>query len=229
MNTTFGFNKMEFLTGGSGKDSFVFQPGSSVAGTINGGAGQTRSLLFGERPGRIGQSERGHGVADRRYCQHRGVDWGQYRHDAVWAQSDEHLDPDRRGWQSERRPTFTGVSYLWGGSGADTVSGPDGTNAWVVTAFGKGTLNTTLTFDRMENLTGGSGSDTFAFQPGGSVAGTINGGAGTDTLDYSAVALVLSVIPSSGTASLTGGIASIEGLIGSSAGTTLFGPNQTNT
>ena len=56
------------------------------------------------------------------------------------------------------------------------------TNAWVLTAFSKGTLNATLSFNKMENLTGGSGNDTFAFQPGGSLCGTIDGGTGIDTI-----------------------------------------------
>ena len=59
---------------------------------------------------------------------------------------------------------FSGVTSLWGGTGADTVIGSDGTNAWILTAFSKGTINTTLTFNKMENLTGGLGKDTFAFQ-----------------------------------------------------------------
>src|SRR5439155_9657002 len=41
-------------------------------------------------------------------------------------------------------------------------------------------------YSSFENLTGGTGADTFVFQTAGSVSGTIDGAAGTDALDYSA-------------------------------------------
>ena len=39
-------------------------------------------------------------------------------------------------------------------------------------------LGRRLTFSSFENLTGGPATDTFAFQPGGSVSGNIDGGGG---------------------------------------------------
>ena len=42
-----------------------------------------------------------------------------------------------------------------------------------------------MIFSGYENLLGGSGNDTFAFTGSGSVKGTVNGGLGTNWLDYS--------------------------------------------
>ena len=36
----------------------------------------------------------------------------------------------------------------------------------------------------MQNLTGGAGADTFVFADGAGIDGTIDGGDGTNTLDY---------------------------------------------
>ena len=41
-----------------------------------------------------------------------------------------------------------------------------------------------VTYTNFGNLTGAGGNDTFTFASDGSVSGLINGGAGTDTVDY---------------------------------------------
>jgi Ca2+-binding RTX toxin-like protein len=74
---------------------------------------------------------------------------------------------------------------LDGGSGSNTVQGPDQTNVWQINGTNAGSLDTNIHFANVQNLIGGSGNDTFAFKTGGSIAGTIDGGAGTNTLDYS--------------------------------------------
>jgi hypothetical protein len=79
-------------------------------------------------------------------------------------------------------------------------------------------------------LTGGSGIDKFQFLPGGSVAGTIDGGGGANTLDYSAFGGAIVVNLQTSTATGTGGFLHIGTLVG--AGTSadnLIGPNATNT
>jgi len=61
----------------------------------------------------------------------------------------------------------TGITAsLNGGSdaSADTLVGPDGvTNTWFITNGEIGTLNTNISFDEFENLTGGDGVDSFNF------------------------------------------------------------------
>ena len=124
--------------------------------------------------------------------------------------------------------TFSNVNYLSGGSGIDTVVGPASNNSWVMTNYNLGTLNGVLTFNKMENLVGDSGNDSFQIQPNGYLTGTIEGGGGTNTLDYSVIGTSVGYHLSTGAAySVAGGALNIQVLIGSPAGTRLYGPNTT--
>ena len=70
-----------------------------------------------------------------------------------------------------------------GGTGTDTLLGPDMANAWQLTASGAGSLNSAIAFKNMENLTGGTDSDTFALKASAAgISGVLNGGGGNDTL-----------------------------------------------
>src|SRR5262249_37925463 len=67
----------------------------------------------------------------------------------------------------------------------------------------------TMAFAGIENLTGGAGDDTFAFQPvsgpiAGSLSGQIDGGGGVNKLDYSALTTGINVYLSADTAALVG-------------------------
>ena len=73
-----------------------------------------------------------------------------------------------------------------GGAGNDTLVGPDSGATFTLTGVNAGST-AGGTFVGVENLRGGSGNDTLAFTAGGSLSGTVDGGAGTDSLDYSAV------------------------------------------
>jgi autotransporter-associated beta strand protein len=79
---------------------------------------------------------------------------------------------------------FTGIT-LDGGGGANALVGPNSTNTWSIGGPNNGTLGA-IGFADIENLVGGSGTDVFKFQTGGSLAGTLDGGSGTNALDYSA-------------------------------------------
>jgi hypothetical protein len=81
-------------------------------------------------------------------------------------------------------PTFP-VTYH-GGGWPTTLIGPNSPNTWTITGSNAGTLGN-LTFTGVWNLVGGSNNDTFQFVlPGGTIAGTVDGGLGSNTLDYSA-------------------------------------------
>ncbi|MFO0801152.1 MAG: trypsin-like serine protease [Gemmataceae bacterium] len=85
-------------------------------------------------------------------------------------------------------PSVTKVVSVIGGFGNDTLVGPNAATAWRFTGAGAGigdTPTTDFDFQGVENVVGGSGSDTFSFTAAGSLAGTINGGAGLDTIDTS--------------------------------------------
>ncbi|HTK77436.1 MAG TPA: hypothetical protein VL371_19385, partial [Gemmataceae bacterium] len=81
---------------------------------------------------------------------------------------------------------------LNGQGGTDTLVGPTAGATWNLTGPGQGNIAGAVTsYQNFENLAGGAAADAFVFQSGGtvlggSVNGTIDGGGGTDTLDYSA-------------------------------------------
>ena len=114
-----------------------------------------------------------------------------------------------------------------GGAGMDTIVGANLTNAWTINgtaAAGTGTLNG-MGFKGIENLTGGLLDDNFTFGDGKAIKGMINGNDGTDTLDYSANTTAVKVNLALGTATNTGGIASIDSAKGGRGGGTLTGWN----
>lgn len=120
---------------------------------------------------------------------------------------------------------------LDGGTGTDTLVGPDVSNVWQITGSGSGTLNTAISFTNVENLSGGSLADAFRFGSAGAVTGKINGGNGTNTLDYSAVSNgPITVNLQSTTASKLGTFAAIQSIRAStSSADTLRGPDAATT
>jgi hypothetical protein len=122
-------------------------------------------------------------------------------------------------------PPTTPVT-LNGGSGFNGLTGPNVVNLWSIRGAGSGTLGSTITFNAMSSLAGGSSDDTFKFGPAGSLAGTLNGVAGNDTVDYSAVAGPVTVDLQPGASSLIpGGAVNIENWIGTAASDTFTGSN----
>jgi hypothetical protein len=74
-----------------------------------------------------------------------------------------------------------------GGSGTDTLQGPNGATTWNVTAANQGNIGGLVTaFSFVETLSGGGGSDTFNVKAFATGPLTVTGGAGTDTLNYNA-------------------------------------------
>jgi Ca2+-binding RTX toxin-like protein len=82
---------------------------------------------------------------------------------------------------------FGGGSYdvpvaFTGGTGSDTLVGPDVDSAWSITGASAGQVGR-VAFAGVEGLLGGAAADTFAFSPAGSV-GRLDGGGGANTLSY---------------------------------------------
>jgi Ca2+-binding RTX toxin-like protein len=77
-----------------------------------------------------------------------------------------------------------GTDNLIGGLGSDTIRGANKANAWRITAGSQGNVDG-VAFSEVENLIGGNSADIFSFDDGAGVTGTVSGGGGTDTLDYS--------------------------------------------
>jgi Ca2+-binding RTX toxin-like protein len=94
---------------------------------------------------------------------------------------------------------------------------------WLITGFDTGTVGD-VHFELFDNLTGGTKVDSFQFQDGGSVTGTIDGGGGGDWLDYSAYSGMVDVDLKAGTATgVTGSVKNIQNVRAGDGGDTLTG------
>lgn len=82
---------------------------------------------------------------------------------------------------------ISGTTGIDGNGGTNTVTGPNVTNAWIVTADDAGSINptgssgATLLTD-IQNFTGGIGIDTFTFNWAFQVTGAIDGNGGTNSI-----------------------------------------------
>jgi len=125
--------------------------------------------------------------------------------------------------------TFSNIDSIVGSNGSDMLIGPNAAATWTLTGSNSGSVNGTA-FSSFENLTGGSGNDAFVFMPGGSVDGNIDGGGGSNTLDYSNLTTNVTINIGAHTATGIGGTwANINTFIGSQGTNTLAGSNADTT
>lgn len=232
----------ENLIGGTNADSFVFQDGASLNGSINGGTG-TNALDYSA------------------YTTAVTVDLSGGT--ATGATTVSNISNVIGGSGSDSLTGDGNANNLTGQAGNDTLTGNGGNdtysfgNAWgqdtVNEATGGGTdtlsfaaVTSALTFNIgansitdgtntvaqpdtiAENLIGGTNADTFVFQDAASTAGTIDGGTGTNTLDYSAYTTAVTVNLLAGTATGTAGVSNISTVLGGSGNDTLTGDNNDN-
>jgi hypothetical protein len=102
-----------------------------------------------------------------------------------------------------------------GGSGNNTLVAPDMDNTWVITGQNAGYLDNAVQFFAVQNLVGGAGADTFRLHDGQGVDGTIDGGGGTNTLDYSRyTGNVLVNLQTGAATGVGGGVVHIQNVIG---------------
>lgn len=136
-------------------------------------------------------------------------------------------------------PSFT----VSGGAGVDALIGSSLADIYTFNAANGGTFDnantSVLAFNDIENANADGGNDQFVIQTGGSLTGFIDGGAGDDHLDYSALtsAIDATVANVGGTdgvdineATIAGGITNINEITAGSAATdTVTGLNGANT
>lgn len=124
-----------------------------------------------------------------------------------------------------------------GGVGSDTLVGPNQANTFTVTGTNAGTLDfaTDLQFAALENLKGNAGADVFKVGPflaGGtlpSLAGTVDGEGGTNTLDYSSSTILgVTVNLFGGTAASLGGVSDVQNVTGTAFDDILIGNSLSN-
>ena len=83
---------------------------------------------------------------------------------------------------------FKGIDIVVGGTALDSLYGRQVNNTWTFDGTNKyndGTVGQDLVFSNFEKLFGGSLNDAFVFKNNATFTGSIDGGVGTDTLDYS--------------------------------------------
>ncbi|MCF6363516.1 MAG: filamentous hemagglutinin N-terminal domain-containing protein [Gammaproteobacteria bacterium] len=110
-----------------------------------------------------------------------------------------------------------------GGDGNDSLTASAANNTWNITTVDGGEVTNVNTFASIENLIGNSGTDIFVFGNTSNISGTVDGAAGTDTVDFSAEASSVSVLLG------VSGYLNIESFIGNDIDSTLTAPAVSNT
>jgi hypothetical protein len=130
---------------------------------------------------------------------------------------------------------FANIQAVLGDNRTTTLVGPNRASYWTITGPNQGNLAQapnqpgSFTFSQVPNLTGGVASDVFQVRTGGSLSGGLNGGAGTNTLDYSPyVGNVTVVLPLGVATGLTRGISNIQNVTGSIGNDLLVGDAHAN-
>lgn len=118
---------------------------------------------------------------------------------------------------------------LQGMGGLDRVTAPDRDNAWSITGVDSGVLDGTVTFAGIDNLTGGSGDDSFVFAAGRAIHGRVDGGGGTNTLDFSAYKTPILANLQKNTITGTQGFSSIASIVAGSGSDKLVGADADST
>lgn len=226
------------LQGGTGSDSFTFTDGGNVTGTINGGSSSGNSLNYALYSDGTALNLDLKNISNIQTITGAAAPVNKDK-TLIGANTSNTWTINGTDSGTVNDITFTNFQNLTGGTGSDnfilssgiltgtitgvgsdnTIIGPDSDTTWTITTDA-GTV-ASHTFTSIQNLQGGSGDDDFVFATGGSMSGTIDGGLGTNTLDYSAYVTDLNVSIAL--------LNNIESIIGGQADNTLTGTNSNNT
>jgi Ca2+-binding RTX toxin-like protein len=124
-----------------------------------------------------------------------------------------------------------GLLNLDGGPGNNTlISGGAAPGIWILLNVNQGFLiRSIISFQAFGDLVGSAGDDIFIFADGAQVTGSISGGGGTNTLDYTAYSSSLLVVLPIGLATgVEGGISGIHNVTGGSSDDVLVGDGGAN-
>ncbi|TFH16060.1 MAG: hypothetical protein E4H02_06500, partial [Lentisphaerales bacterium] len=227
---------IENIIGGSGDNRFVFEDAAILNGTIDGGTGDGNTLDYSAYTTAV--------VVNLLVGTATGTNGIANIHNVTGGTGDDVLAGD------------TGDNVLVGGEGSDTFQFSAGWGSDTVqdydmtipdtldfsalasplffTLHSDGTVSVTdtvnflLNADVIDRILGGSGDDQFAFEEDAEFHGTIDGGGGIDTLDYSAHTIPVTVDLVAGTATGTNGVTGIRNLIGGAGDDVLTGNELAN-
>ena len=233
------FTGIENLTGGTSTDSFVFDPAADGFNAVNGGSGMdtlddsalvgpiTVDLATKTAPkltsftaieSLLGTSDTG----DVLIGANANTTWTLKDSNAGTAgavsfSSFENLTGGNLNDSFRLTTETAGISgQITGGDGVDTLTGFNVANTWNLTGMQSGELNGAVIFTGIENLTGGTSTDSFVVDPASDGFNAVNGGSGLDTLDDSALVGPITVDLATKTAPKLTSFTAIESLLGTS-------------
>lgn len=118
--------------------------------------------------------------------------------------------------------TFSGIDDFDGNGANGTFTGLAAATAYSISGANDFSFGL-ITVTDFANLTGGVNNDTFSFGAGSSLSGTLDGGSGGNTLDYSSYGAAVTVNIGLGTATGLGGFSNVTDFVGSASTDTLRG------
>ena len=124
-----------------------------------------------------------------------------------------------------------GAGQITGNAANTTLTGLAGGSTFVVNTGNGGTIDGTTTFGGVGSLAGGAGVDAFTVSGTGSLAGSIAGGGGANTLAVTTATanFVLATATSGTVSNVGGGYSGIASLTGNGTTSTLTGPSTGST
>ena len=236
LNGVLAFSEIEILQGGTAADTFIFSDGASFGGMIDGDADtdivnhsaetaavniDLSSSSFANIESFIGNGSNstllGPGVDSTWLV--TGVDNGTVN-GVAFAGFNNVTGNTLDDTFQINGGSITG--NLSGGIGADTLIADDVINTWNILGTDTGNVTNVATFSQVENIVGGSMFDAFVYNNGADITGNVDGGLGSDSVDYSAElgALTISLSLSD--------FSNIELFIGNNIDSTFIGPVNTN-
>ncbi|MGD8331577.1 MAG: LEPR-XLL domain-containing protein, partial [Acidobacteriota bacterium] len=179
-STLLDFSGVESLQGGAGADDFTVDAAGSLSGDIYGGAGTDSLVINGNQAIASGDIESSLRYPTDGIVDLSGEPLGQSI--VITVTGDGTLSiSGSQGSDGD----YAGVVSLVGSGGEDLLVGPDQDATWQLTGTDAGQLTfgaAALDFSGIESLLGGSGADAFDIAMAGALTGTLDGGAGNDTI-----------------------------------------------
>jgi hypothetical protein len=218
------FRGVENLTGSSSVDTFVVESSGTLTGTINGGTGVDElnvSARAGALDFRLGTVASLVGVLGGYTLVEQVVGNGVSGSQVVGANVATSWSTTVSGQIVVGGVTYSSVGSVVGGTGIDTLTGPAAANDWTVMGGNAGLIRTgtaVVSFSGVENLVGNTSVDQFRMEVLGSLTGSLQGGAGVNSLSYAgwtnAVVVNLASTLAGNATAISGVVSAIQVVLG---------------
>jgi Ca2+-binding RTX toxin-like protein len=215
---------VENLTGSSSVDTFVVESSGTLTGTINGGTGVDElnvSARAGALDFRLGTVASLVGVLGGYTLVEQVVGNGVSGSQVAGANVATSWSTTVSGQIVVGGVTYSSVGSVVGGTGIDTLTGPAAANDWTVMGGNAGLIRTgtaVVSFSGVENLVGNTSVDQFRMEVLGSLTGSLQGGAGVNSLSYAgwtnAVVVNLASTLAGNATAISGVVSAIQVVLG---------------